>query len=628
MSFPYKSTTKRIWLQGAIEQDSYADFLGTFETAGDQPVVLKIACDSAYAVWLNGKMVAFSNCGDYPWYKLYDKIDITDKCLEDNEILIQVWYMGAPSQTYYVGEPGLMFEVQQGENVLLHSNRDVLCRQNTAYKNGYCKVITGQMGFSFCYDNRITDLPAYQESAEFPAWEKLVLREAKPLCLMGRANARVQEVPDGYLVDLGEEIVGFLDLEFTSPVSQKLTISYAEHLVNGEVPRAIGPRDFSVEYIAAEGENRYLNPFRRLAGRYLHIVCEKPLTYSYIGVNSVEQPVKEKSVIFCDALDQRIYDVSVNTLKKCMHEHYEDCPWREQAMYTMDSRNQMLCGYEAFEGVAFQRQNLLLIAQGQREDGLLSLCFPAGNDFPIPFFSMVYLMQLAEYVQYSGDGSVLLEVAPVVHRIMDAFTKRIEENGLIASLPYPYWNFYEWEAESDREHEILRKPTDPYVKQYDLILNAMYVYAGGIYNALYGATLQIEKVRQAIQSTFYVPSAKMYKLSTIGEHFSRLGNSMAILIGLGDEVLADKLINGGGLIPVTLSMSTFFYDALLQFGEKYKMWILKDIRRKYKIMLDEGATTFWETEKGWQDFECAGSLCHGWSAIPVYYFKKLLSYEN
>ena len=27
----------------------------------------------------------------------------------------------------------------------------------------------------------------------------------------------------------------------------------------------------------------------------------------------------------------------------------------------------------------------------------------------------------------------------------------------------------------------------------------------------------------------------------------------------------------------------------------------------------------WETEKGAADFDFAGSLCHGWSALPVYY---------
>lgn len=38
-------------------------------------------------------------------------------------------------------------------------------------------------------------------------------------------------------------------------------------------------------------------------------------------------------------------------------------------------------------------------------------------------------------------------------------------------------------------------------------------------------------------------------------------------------------------------------------------------------MLDQGATSFWETIKGEEDFHCAGSLCHGWSALPVYYYR-------
>ena len=40
-------------------------------------------------------------------------------------------------------------------------------------------------------------------------------------------------------------------------------------------------------------------------------------------------------------------------------------------------------------------------------------------------------------------------------------------------------------------------------------------------------------------------------------------------------------------------------------------------------MLDAGATTFWETELGAEDFGGAGSLCHGWSALAVHYFVRL-----
>ena len=39
-----------------------------------------------------------------------------------------------------------------------------------------------------------------------------------------------------------------------------------------------------------------------------------------------------------------------------------------------------------------------------------------------------------------------------------------------------------------------------------------------------------------------------------------------------------------------------------------------------RIRCRAGATTFWETELGEKDFDNAGSLCHGWSALPIYYY--------
>ena len=78
------------------------------------------------------------------------------------------------------------------------------------------------------------------------------------------------------------------------------------------------------------------------------------------------------------------------------------------------------------------------------------------------------------------------------------------------------------------------------------------------------------------------------------------------------------------MTKASLSMLCFKYDALLETGKTiYKEYILKDIAAKYSVMLDNGATSFWETETGEKDFEYAGSLCHGWSALPVYYYCKL-----
>ena len=76
-------------------------------------------------------------------------------------------------------------------------------------------------------------------------------------------------------------------------------------------------------------------------------------------------------------------------------------------------------------------------------------------------------------------------------------------------------------------------------------------------------------------------------------------------------------------------MKAFKYDALLKTDEsKYKNIVLNEIRKDYKAMLDAGATSAWETADGASAFGNAGSLCHGWSAIPVYYYHKLKNFLN
>jgi len=57
--------------------------------------------------------------------------------------------------------------------------------------------------------------------------------------------------------------------------------------------------------------------------------------------------------------------------------------------------------------------------------------------------------------------------------------------------------------------------------------------------------------------------------------------------------------------------------------QKYKDVILEEIRSNYGKMLKEGSTTAWETTVGQADFANAGSLCHGWSAYPIYIYNEL-----
>ncbi len=608
---------KWIWVKNdQAQKDSYAEFISKF-TALEGKVELTIACDSVYNVEINGELAVFGACADYPHRRTYDRVDITKFCKAENDVKITVWHFGESSSTYKKGERGLAFRISQGDSVLLLSDEEILSRKNINYKNGYCKWITGQMGYSYLYDNTVENNLPFEKSVV----SGIITAEPKGrgVCVLkGRLPVTLSKIDGGYRVDWGREAVGFLDLEFTSPKAQKLTISYGEHLETGKVSRLIGGRDFSVEFIAKEGKNSFLGSFRRLAGRYLDIECETELDIAYIGLNEVIYPLAIKPRKFKDSLSQEIYDTCVHTLLCCMHEHYEDCPWREQGQYAMDSRNQMLCGYYAFEGTEFQASALRLIADGMREDDLLDICFPSEVPFTIPFFSLIFPIQLYEYSLYGEDKSVVEELIPVARRILEAFRKRIDESGLIPAFE-KHWNFYEWTEGSDFSDELEGRAER--TLRYDLILNCAYVHACNVFGKLTGESVDNGVMKKAIFNTFYDEERGLFFLShsSMNERkFSKLGNAFAYLIGLGTEGFIDRL-KSDALIEVSLSMRAFYYDALLMADENNKAYVLQDIKTRYKKMLDAGATTFWETELGWVDFEYAGSLCHGWSALPAYY---------
>ena len=125
---------------------------------------------------------------------------------------------------------------------------------------------------------------------------------------------------------------------------------------------------------------------------------------------------------------------------------------------------------------------------------------------------------------------------------------------------------------------------------------------------------------------FFNKKDRLFFMSNIDRRYSVLGNSLAILSKVANKkdfrTIENNIKNNKDLVQTTLSMKRFYYDALLMIDKNNKDYILNDIEKTYSFMLNDGATTFYETIKGDKDFNNAGSLCHGWSAIPILYYKK------
>ena len=335
------SNSKWIWCKTNHKKDNYAEFVADFNVKDCDNVILRIACDSVYCVQVNGSLAGFSGCADFPMHKFYDEIDISKLCKQSNEIKIIVWHLGQDTQTYINDTAGVIFEITSKGNVICQSDENTLSREVNEYANGLCKTITSQLGYSFCYDNTVMP-SSYQPSVVVDKCMTFFKRNIKQLVLQNRTPVTVTKRNGSILIDFGQEKAGFVDLDIVSSAKQKILFAYGEHVADGCVRRIIGNRDFSFEFVAKQGENKYVNYLRRFAGRFIEIFAEQDITVNHVGIRNVVYPVTENKVIFDDQLLQQIYDVSINTLRRCMHEHYEDCPWREQALYANDARNQML----------------------------------------------------------------------------------------------------------------------------------------------------------------------------------------------------------------------------------------------------------------------------------------------
>ncbi|MBR2465958.1 MAG: hypothetical protein IKB38_03395 [Clostridia bacterium] len=604
---------KWIWRKGNVTKNEFVRFEDSFDFCGGK-AFLKIAAETDYIAYVNGREVAFGQYAGYPDLKFYDETDISEYCREgENTLSLTVRYEGLDSSTHIDDGAGVIYAVESGDRVLAHSSEKTLSLLDSRYVSGEPRFITVQLGYAA--DMRVAEAPELMPSVVIEKSCKLVQRPVKKTVLGERKAAR--EIREG-LYDLGCEDAGYLYVKYKSDKEACIKVAYGEHIADGCVRYLIAKRNFSLDFYVTEGAGELCQKFIRIAGRYLEVFAPEGVTVNEIGIIPVRYPLTERAHSFT-GLDKDIYETCVRTLRLCMNTHYEDCPWREQALYVLDSKNQMLTGYYAFEESEFQRANLVLISHGVRDDGFLELTFPAKGTPAIPFFSLMYPVTVLEYIEHTGDAGILDEVFDTALGIMTGFKNRIEKDRLIREFPVPYWNFYEWTEGSTGAVKIPR---------CHLILNCALVYAYERFKKLCdmrGVKFEIDTdaIKNAILSEFYHPETGLFHLSdTDPEKYSELGQAFALLIGLGDERTAAALTSEG-LIPVTLSAAGFVYDALLKSDPKNAEFILADIRKKYGYMLDRGATTFWETIEGESAFNKAGSLCHGWSALPVYYLKEL-----
>ncbi len=682
---PFESS-QWIWVKEYSGPNQYILARHAFIAAECENAVLFISADAQYVVNINGMLVGFGQYADLPEFKVYDEIDISG-CLKKGQNFMEIgaYCPVTESSVYRPGRPALIFEVCVGGKVIAVSGMDTLVARDPSYKSGDADLISKQMGYTFGY-NACSAMPEYEQPDVFEHTRSFHARPIKRLELYDRAGAMVvsQGVYFGDLAgdtigkrmqyasmafrenkgmtglnvqptfpkaavryaagdgggiwivaDLGKETVGFLDLELTVPSACEILIGWGEHTDDLRVRTYVGGRNFAARFYAKAGQNHFTHLYHRCGLRFIQLfIASHVVEIQYVGVRKVQYPLCEWPAFHtADGLHTRIFSVCRDTLKACLHEHYEDCPWREQALYAMDSRNQMLCGYYAFGEYEIPRESLRLLALSLRDDGLLELCAPAAVPITIPSFSLIFVLALEEYLMYSGDVTFVREALPVACAIVDGMLSRRAECGLIpAYTGDAYWNFYEWRPGLDGSEKSIGREE---AMRYDAPLNMLAAEASSrIAHMLDLLKMPEAKAYRAEAERLRIATDHFFRDTEIGLyytyrnehscwHTSELANSLAVYCSVCPAEKEDAVLQclaDEKLSPISLSYSIFLFEALLKKGERHARKALGRIARVFGDMLVRGASTFWETEKGGWDFERAGSLCHAWSAVPLYLY--------
>lgn len=632
---------KWIWLHCEKSEDEYVQFLDNFE-CGNNNVKIKIACDTDYVLYVNGKVAAYGQYAAFPEMAVYDEINISSFTVSGkNQLAVLVWHWGVGAMVRCAKDAGLWYEVSENGKTIAYSSEKTLCRLAPDYVSGFKHSINTQQGLTYCYNANGFDGFGSHRFVQ-SGFKNSVIKNMN-VTLFPRPNEKLicNETKVGTLVDverrvydLGCECAGILHIVYRAPVGERFAVVFGEYIQeDGNLMRYFEHHDYALYY---EGNGDYIEHvayLKRIGCRYLQVVG-KNVEIKLIGLKETEYPVTEIPVVSISDSVRRIYDVSVRTLKLCMHEHFEDCPWREQVLYIMDSRNAMISAYEAFGDLRFAKSNLWLMSCSPLINGLLPASAPSEPDHSclIPIYNLVYIIHVYEYLKMSGDTEFVRTLVPLMEYILTIFSGN-KSNGLIAEFE-GCWNFCEWTPELTG-HEIDQG------KRISLALNAFYILALEDMDKIYCAlgesqqySEEIAKIRDLVVQQFYLADKKVF-LSYVGKsHICSLLNALAILCGAAKEAgdgvesaIAEK-IACGELAETSLAMKSFLYDALLSVSEKYSSYILSDIISSFGYMLDRGATSFWETLEGEKQYGGAGSLCHAWSAISIVYLRRIGAVSN
>ncbi len=432
-----------------------------------------------------------------------------------------------------------------------------------------------------------------------------------------------------WVLDAGALTTGYMECVLIGGLNAKMHLTYAESFQFPDRPTGQhkGVRDDvggvligdSDHYILRRGPQVY-EPFHFRTFRYVRVDLEvksDPVTVQHIRYRETGYPLAVVSEFAAsDPQFDVMWEVSLRTLQRCMHETYEDCPYYEQLQYVLDSRLESLFTYYVSGDDRLARMAIEAFHAAALPSGLVPSRSPAQGAQVIPSFALQWIGMLADHWHFFADEALIRRYRPTVDAILDWFDRARDQTGLVVAPGY--WPFIDW---------VANWPNGiPPVGAHEpvAVLNAMYAVALNEAAELLNATgrpgvaaeyqARSGAITQQLRMQVWDVDRMLMRDGTTTPAFSQHAQAWAILAEIPDvsmRALAQRMVTDTELSAASYPGLFAVQQALEKVGQGE---VFAPYWRLWSAMLQQHLTT-WE-----EDGVGRRSDCHGWGSLPLYVF--------
>lgn len=608
-----------------------------------EDITAHISADSRYKLYINDVYVCEGPC--IGTHKYYDEVNISNYIKNgENKIEAIVLYAGGNglSCIQRKNRAAFIMEALHGEEPLFLTDESWECALDKStifymskyvHSNGYPNEIYKPDELEW----QSTLIPPFGSGSEIWGvlpWHDMDKNPLKaytpskgiPMSISRSdidSNLKIKKSSKGYVIfGLDKLSVGFPEFEFEGNAEVKITYAESYSWSDGWVKKVRSDKSGDIVGacdILTVNNNFVYRPYMTKTARYIKVEVDAKSDFEIKRADFLEYryPLEILNNFECsDVIYNKIWNVSINTLRNCMFDTYVDCPYYEMQQYSEDSYLDMLYTFMLSDDYRLPKKMITDFWQSQNYEGMQLAAAPMELKQIDPTFNIFWIMMLEDYILYTGDSETVKPMLAGVYAIIEWFGRYINKDGVVGV--YKYGKFIDWVSTWKNGFTINdadKKPTS--------ISSLMYLYglksAEHLFkqfgkNGLADDMLrEYEKLKTSVNKIFYDETLGLYK-DTYDGGYSEHSQIWAVLSGAVSGETANQCIQNSQKKFVNKCSYSYRYfrnraydkcDIDLNMNEFLQDWI---------TMLKLDATTW---------FEMPGhsrSDCHGWSSVPIYEF--------